>query len=257
MKSKTLLVIALCMIALASCNSPERKEKQFLEGMLSDNVEEYNQALNDFSKWLQYDKSSMDHDFSLMREQMGLKAVYSPDHLLRAYSWVTGTHAGVPAYANVFQWKSGENFVGYCGPIDALIAGRKADITKPFTMPHSLDTIFEIEGGNFPVYLLVQSYAEDDSHYRAYTSAMFINGISLQLLPTFFDGIEYAGNNVYVNDGSINAASLFSYDAATKTFKAYKTDDQDRIIPDQHDVYKLQDHGFARVAAPATADNNQ
>ena len=244
------------MLILASCTGPGHKEKKFLADMQSEDVEQSTQAFNDFCKWLQNDKSTMDYDFPLMREKMGLKAVTSADGNFRTISWVTGGHDGIPSYANVMQWKAGNDFVSYCGPIDALIAGRKASVSKQSNSPHSLDTIFEIDGGNFPVYLLVQSYTNTDGKRRAYTSAIYIKGIALQLLPAFFDGNEIAGNNEFNNNGSINAANLFKYDAKGQTFYAYQTDDNYNIVPGKYTTFQLQGDRFVQVEAPDTLKNN-
>ena len=240
-------IFALCLLMLASCNGPEHKEKKFLADMQSEDYEKSNQAFNEFCMWLQNDSSTMSYDFPLMRDKMSLKAVSSADHNLRALSWITGVNDGMPSYANLLQWKDGDNFIGFCGPVDALLAGRKATIKNQASLPHRLDTIFQIDGGNFPVYLLVQSYLNTDGKYRAYTSAMHIKDISLRLLPSFFDGNEIAGNYEYNNDGSINAANLFKYDATTKTFYAYQTDDNGNILPGQFMVYQLQGDRFVKI----------
>ena len=250
-------LLILCLLLMASCTGPEHKEKKFMADMQSEDVEKATQAFNDFCMWLQSDKSTMDYDFPLMREQMALKAVTSPDGKFRAISWITGVNEGIPSYANVLQWKHGDDFVGFCGPVDALIAGRKASVAKRANSPHRLDTIFEIDGGNFPVYLLVQSLNSEEGKCRAYTSAMFLNGISLQLLPNFFDGNEIAGNNDYVNDGSINAATLFKYDEKTRMYYAYQTDDNDNIVPGKYTVFKLEGDRYVHVDTPDSTDNNQ
>ena len=241
------------MLALVSCSKVERNEKKYLEAMQSEDFEEANAALDEFTQWLMKDKATMSHDFGLMREKLGMKICTSADGRLRSYSWPTGNNT----YANVLQWTVEDNFIGYSGPIDKLLAGRKADIKKSRTMAHSIDTIIDIQLNDKTIYLIAQSYIEESGMRRAYVSASTIMG-KLVLLPFFFDGIEIAGNNAFHDQEGAPTpiGALFKWDKATKTFSAYQTDSTDRIIPNQYTRYQLQGDQFKRVEPVVSQENN-
>ena len=243
---KIVYIIAILALALTSCS----KEKKFLKAMQSENYEEAIAGFNDFCNWLESDKSTMTHDFKLMREALNMKVVTSADGKLRCYSWPTGTdNEGGITYANLTQWMADDNLVAYRGPIDNLLAGRKAEISKETTMPHSIDTIIEIHEGDKTAYLIAQSYVNSKGNKRSYLSATYINGIKLVLLPFFFDGIEFAGNNEFVNYDKVTTGDLFKWDDKTKRLYAYQTDDSLHYLPGKYTVFQLSDNQFKRLEA--------
>ena len=244
---KTILIISLIVLALASCSKQERNEKKFLKGMLSDDYETSIQAFNDFATWMLKDKATMTHDFSLMREKLGMKIATSEDGKLRCYSWPTNVTDTIQVYANIVQWMANEKFVGYNGPIDKMLAGRKANIKKEQTMPHSIDTIFELKDTSPKVYLIMQSYRNKFGKNRAYVSAVCIDGLLLKLLPFFFDGIEIAGNYEYNGNEKHAINELFKWDEKTHQFSVYQTDENDNVIPGKYLVYQLDKTRFVRL----------
>lgn len=244
---KTALFLTLLLLVTASCSKVERNEKKFLKGILSENYEESAAANQEFSNWLTVDKETMTHDFKLMRDKLGLKIVTSPDSLVRCYSWTTSSNSESPAYDNVIQWMAGDNFIAFGGPIDYLLAGRKSNIKRQFTLGHSIDTIFEITGGNHPVYLIAQSYVNNEGKRRAYVSAAYLQDVRLMLLPYFFDGIEFAGNHEFVDQGNTPIGDLFKWDDKNRKFYAYQTDDSTNLVPGKYTVFVLGNERFARL----------
>lgn len=243
----TVLIISLLALVLASCSKLERNEKKFYKGMQDEDYEVSIQAFNEFTDWMQRDRSTMTYDFKLMREKMGLKIATSEDGKLRCYSWPTNVNDTIQVYANIIQWVAGENFVGFNGPIDKLLAGRNANIKKESTMAHSIDTIFELKATNPTVYLIMQSYRNMYGRNRAYVSAAFVDGVVLRLLPFFFDGTEIAGNYEFNGAAKPSIDDLFKWDEKTLQFKAYQTDDNYNIIPGKYAVYQLDKHRFVRL----------
>lgn len=244
---KSLFIMALVALALASCSKLERNEKKFLEGMQSDSYEESVNAFNEFADWMLNDKSTMTYDFNLMREKMDLKIATSKDGHLRCYSWPTNVNEKVKVYANLTQWTAGDNFVGFNGPIDKLLAGRNANIKQHSSLAHRIDTIYDIQLGQRTIYIIAQTYHNTDDHYRSYVSATFIDGVVLRLLPNFFDGIEIAGNYEYLNDGKLTIKDLFKWDEKSGKFYAYQVDDNYNVIPGKFVVYQLGNERFTRL----------
>lgn len=239
------LTLLLCMV-MTSCSKTAREEKRLLKGMMSENYETSAKALSEFINWMQTDKATMNHDFPLMREKLGMKIVNSPDSLVRCYSWVTGQFETNASYANIIQWMTEGHFVGYCGPIDHLLAGREATLKAQETLAHSIDTIFEIRFGKQPVYLIAQSYTNRKGFRRAYVSASTIAALSLRLLPFFFDGTEIAGNNEFIDEANVHIGDLFKWDEKNRLFYAYQVDDSSRLIPGQYTIYKLGEKNFVK-----------
>ncbi len=245
---KTIILLACLSLVMAACSKVERNEKKFLSEMQSDDYEKSAQAFDEFCKWLQNDRSTMTHDFSHMREQLGMKICTSPDGKLRTYSWITSGSENEAMYANVLQWTSGDDFVGYCGPLDFLLAGRKSDIKKRSSYVHSIDTIYQLEAGGRTIYLIAQSYLNQAGLKRSYVSGATIVGVQLSLLPNLFDGVEIAGNNEYADSSNTPVGQLFKWDPKARRFYAYVTDDNNRIIPGRYTVYELRDLQFKRLS---------
>lgn len=244
---KTGVILTMLLLVLVSCSKMERNEKKFIKGILSDDYEISANSNQEFCQWITTDKETMTHDFLLMREQLGLKVVASADNLVRCYSWCTNTNNSKPVYDNVVQWMAGDRFVAYSGPIDYLLAGRKSDLKRQSSLGHSIDTIFEITSGSRPVYLIAQSYINDEGKRRAYVSAAFMPDVRLMLLPFFFDGIEFAGNNEFVDEGNTPIGDLFKWDEKNNRFYAYQTDDDFHVIPGKYTVFVLGDERFNRL----------
>ena len=76
-----------------------------------------------------------------------------------------------------------------------------------------------------------------------------LSGIRLTLLPYFFDGIEFAGNNEFVNYDNVKTSDLFKWDEKTKRLYAYQTDDSLHYIPGKYTVYQLGSDKFTRLEA--------
>lgn len=251
MKSR-FFFMALSLLMLASCSGVGSKEKKFVKDMQSEDIQVSSQAFDDFCKWMMTDRATMTHDFNLMREKFAMKLITSPDGKLRAYSWVTGYTDKVPTYANIMQWTIDNRFVGYIGPVDALVAGRQADAKKLNInrMPHSIDTIYQINlADDVPAYIMVQSYTNLDGLSRAYASAITYQGLSLKVLPFFFDGTEIAGNNLFVApNGKIDSSKLFKWDEKAKRFFAYQTDENNKIIPGKFTEYVFEKDHFKRLS---------
>lgn len=242
-----LLLSLLIFATLLSCSKAEMKEKKFLKAMQSEDYEVANQAFNDFINWLQSDKSTMNHDFQLMSEAFGMKVRTSDDGQVRCYSWETGRNDTTRTYANITQWLSGENLVAYNGPIDALLTGRKPQINHQWSLAHSIDSIFEIQEGKQPIYLIVESYINEVGMSFSYVSAAVNQGLKLSILPHFFNGIETAGNREYVDDGKVNKADLIKWDPKAKRIYSYITDDSARVIPGKYEVYQLDKDQFTKI----------
>ena len=243
----TAIIFTMLLLVMASCSKMERNEKKYIKGIMSDDFETSATANQEFGNWLSQDKETMTHDFALMREKLGLKVVSSPDGLIRCYSWCTNISSENPVYDNVIQWMAGDNFVAFNGPIDYLLAGRKSDLKRQYSLGHSIDTIFEITSGNHPVYLFAQSYVDGEGKRHAYVSAAFLQGVRLMLLPYCFDGIEFAGNNEFVDPGNTPIGDLFKWDEKSKRFSAYQTDDSLKVIPGKYTVFVLGDERFNRL----------
>ncbi len=250
---RTIYIIALLALVLASCSKAERNEKKYLKAMQSEDYEEATAGFNDFCSWLEKDKSTMTYDFKLMREAMDLKVATSADGKLRCYSWPTGGESESNRYyANLTQWLVDDNILAFRGPIDNLLAGRKPDISKEITLAHSIDTIIEIHAGpkgDKTAYLIAQSYVNSDGNKRSYVSASYINGIRLTLLPFFFDGIEFAGNNEFVNYENVKTSDLFKWDEKAKRFYAYQTDDSLHYLPGKYTIYQFDGNMMKKVEA--------
>lgn len=243
----TALFFSLLLLVMASCSKNERNEKKFLKGILSESYEESAAANQAFNQWISSDEGTMTYDFPLMREQIGLKITTSPDSLVRCYSWCLNSNSENPKYDNVIQWRANGTYVSYSGTLDYLLAGRKNDLKKMSSFGHSIDTIFEITSGNHPVYMIGQSFIYDGKKRKAYVSAAYMNGVKLMLLPNFFDGIEFAGNNVFIDDGSTPISDLFKWDEKSQRFYAYQTDDSSRLIPGKYTVFVLGSERFSRM----------
>ena len=247
--NKTVIILALLALLVASgCSKMERNEKKYLKGIQSENYEESNNALNDFCKWLQTDKKTMSYDFALMKERMGMKVVTSPDSLLKCYSWKTVETENSEAYACVMQWMAGDRFIAYRGPLDDLLARRQATIKNQTSLAHSIDTIYEIRTGNIPVYLISQSYTSNKGKRRAYITAAFFNGLSPQVMPFFFDGVDIAGNSEFKVQPGITTGDLFKWDEKSNRLYVYQTDDKNRLITGEYIVYQLDSNRLKRLA---------
>ena len=244
---KIALFFTLLLLVTASCSKNERNEKKFLKGILSESFEEAATANQEFSYWLSSDEGTMTYDFPLMREKLGLKIVTSPDSLVRCYSWCLNSNSENPKYDNVIQWMAQGKMVAFSGTLDYLLAGRKNDLKKMSSFGHSIDTIFEITIGNRPIYMIGQSFIYDGQKRKAYVSAAYLNGVQLMLLPNFFDGIEFAGNNVFFDDGSTPVSDLFKWDEKSRKFYAYQTDDSSKLIPGKYTVFVLGEERFSRL----------
>ena len=244
---KTTFIMVMLLLVLASCSKMERNEKKFIKGIMSDDFEVSATANQEFSQWLSKDQATMTHDFKLMREKLGLKVVTSPDRHVRCYSWCVNNTSANPIYNNVIQWMAGDRFVAYSGPVDYLLAGRKIDIKRQSTLGHSIDTIFEITSGNRPVYMIAQSYVNSEGKRRAYVSAAFQHDVRLMLLPFFFDGTEFTGNNEFLDKGNTPIGDLFKWDEKNKRFYAYQTDDNYNLLPGKYTVFVLGNERFTRL----------
>lgn len=251
---KTFVIMALLMLVSSSCSNMERKEKKLVEAMQSDDFETASQAFSDFCEWLKNDQSTMTYDFKLMREQFGMNQLTSKDGNLRFYSWITNDNPTAPLYANVVQWKSGEDFVGYSGPLNNMLNSHKKDASKNKEMTHSIDTIIDIKVNNQPVYLVVQSHMKSDGKKRSFISALTIQQVLLTRLPFFFDGTEVAGNLDYENNGNIKVGDLYKWDEKSNRLLVYQTDDNFHVIPNQYTVLQLENGRMNRVE-PATEIN--
>lgn len=245
--SKKLFVIALVLMALVSCSKLQSNEKKYLKGMQSQDYAESSKAFGDFCNWLENDRSTMNYDFALMREKIGLKTVSSGDGLVRCYSWETTGSDTLHIYANITQWLVGDNFAAYSGPIEQLLTGRRTRMKGNHHVAHSIDSIYDLTFDQKKVYLILQSYINKYGMRRAYVSACTVNGIRLMLLPFFFDGTEIAGNNEFRDNGSVPLDKLIKWDEKTKRLYTYKVDDDNNLIPGKYTVYELGNERFTRL----------
>jgi hypothetical protein len=241
-------ILSLLIVAtLLSCSKAEMKEKKFIKAMQSENFDEANQAYDDFCKWIQSDKSTMKHDFKLMRDALGMKVLTSDDGKVRLYSWVTSRTDSTCNYANLVQWLTGDNLLAYNGPLDAMLTKRKPNIKRQWSLAHSIDTLFEIQDAKQPIYMIVESYVNEEGMSFSYISAAVNSGITLSVLPFFFNGIETAGNREYIDNGKVNKADLIKWDAKAKKLYSYLTDDSAHVIPGQYEVYELSNDRFVKL----------
>ena len=244
---KTILLLAIFTLTLASCSKQERTERKLVKAILSEDYETSSSAMNEFCEWIKADKSTMTHDFNYSREKLGMKVHTSSDGKVRAYSWITSQGDTITNYANVLQWLSGDAMVGYSGPLDAMLTGRQPNIKRQWSLAHSIDTIFDIQEATQPIYMFVESYVNEEGKSFTYISAAINKGGLLKVLPFFFNGIETAGNREYIEDGKVNKAELIKYDDKAKILYAYVTDDNMRVIPGKYEVYALTPTQFVKV----------
>lgn len=246
---KALLFIAVLSLTFASCSKLERNEKKLVQAMLDENYETSNKGLEDFCKWLQNDKETMTYDFPLMREKYGMNVFTSSDNMVRCYSWVTNPGAEPKTYANVMQWLMGDQLVAFSGPIDALLTGRKPNIKRQWSLAHSIDTLYTIAEATQPIYMVQESYVNEDGHTFVYISAFINRGLKLAIMPFFFNGIETAGNREFIDDGSVNKKELIKWDDKARMLYSYMTDDSLRVIPGKYETYALGPKQFVKVEA--------
>lgn len=244
---KIVFFLTAVLLVMASCSKMERNEKKFIKGILSEDFEESAKANQEFIQWLSKDKATMTYDFKLMREKLGLKVTTSPDSLLRCYSWCANSSSETPYYDNAVQWLYDGHFVAYNGSLNYLLTGRKANIKKQSSLGHSIDTIFQINSGDKPVYLIAQSYVDSEKKKHAYVTAAYMVDYKLMILPTFFDGIEFSGNNVFVDKDNTAIGELFKWDEKAGKFYAYQTDDSLNLIPGKYTTYVLGNNRFNRI----------
>ena len=150
---KTILLLAIFTLTLASCSKQERTERKLVKAILSEDYETSSCAMNEFCEWIKADKSTMTHDFNYSREKLGMKVHTSSDGKVRAYSWITSQGDTITNYANVLQWLVGDAMVGYSGPLDAMLTGRQPNIKRQWSLAHSIDTIFDIQEATQPIYM--------------------------------------------------------------------------------------------------------
>lgn len=255
---KTVFIISLLLLTMASCSkSIESNEKKYVKAMLDEDFEVSAKGFNDFCKWITVDRGTMTYDFPLMREKFNMKIASSADGQVRCYSWVTEVSKGIPSYANVTQWLANDRFVAYAGPLDQLIIRRKATIDNETSYAHRIDTIFDFKVQDVPVYLITQYYKFKDGMCRASVTATALHGIALTALPTFFDGIEIAGNNAFHDNGNISIGDLFKWDAKNGKLYAYQTDDKDNIIPGKYTVYVFKKDQFVKMDEQASDNKTE
>jgi hypothetical protein len=243
---KTALLLVLVALTLASCSKQERTERKLVDAMLSDDYEASFAAMDEFFNWIKTDKSTMTHDFNYSREKLGMKVNTSSDGQVRTYSWVTGKSDSISTYANIVQWLYGDNLIGFTGPLDAMLTGRKPTIKRTWSLAHSIDTIYDIEGANPPIYMFVESYTNEKGKTFTYISAGINQGLKIAILPFFFNGIETAGNREYIDDGKLNHRDLIKWDAKAKKLYAYVTDENLHVIPGKYEVYNLTATRFVK-----------
>lgn len=244
---KTALFLAVLALVFVSCSKLERNEKKFVNAMLDEDYATSNQGLEDFYKWLQTDKETMTYEFPLMREKYGMKVNTSSDGMVRLYSWVTNPGGEPKNYANVAQWTMDDQLVAYTGPIDALLTGRKPNIKRQWSLNHSIDTLYTISEATQPIYMVVESYVNENGYTFVYISAFINQGIKLAIMPFFFNGIETAGNREFIDDGTVNKAELIKWDDKARKLYAYVTDDSLRVIPGKYETYALGPKQFNKI----------
>lgn len=242
----------MLLLVMASCSSEIRNEKKFLKGIQSTDAQEEQDAFEEFCSWIKTDKATMGYDFNLLREKLGMKIVNSPDGKLRLYSWEIDHNDSIISYANIVQLLVNDGkLVGYSGPLNTMLTGKNPDIKKRWTLAHSIDTVFEVNVNNQPVYLIVQSYLTEELMNTSYVSAAVTQGLRIATLRFFFDGVENAGYRKYIDDGKVNKKDLIKWDDKTKTLYAYMTDDNNHVIPGKYEIYRLNGDSFTKVE-PAT-----
>lgn len=245
---KIVVLLALFALVATSCSKMARNEKIFVKAMQSEDFEISNQGLADLYDWMLKDKETMTYDFPLMREQFGMKLNTSDDGQVRCYSWVTERNGVLSTYANIIQWLSGDQMVAYSGPIDALLTGRKANIRRQWSLAHSVDTIYQIEGTNPQVYMVVESYVNELGYSFAYISAFINQGLKLSILPFFFDGIETAGNREYLDNGrDVDISKLIKWDPKERKLYTYLTADDKTILYGKYETYVLGEKQFTKL----------
>ena len=238
---KSVFFLALLVILVSSCSKQERNEKKFLKAMMSEDFEEAAKGFDEFCTWLERDKSTMTYDFNLMREKMALKVVSSADGKVRCYSWPTLSDGNVVRYANVEQWLVNDMLVASREPLDRLFTGKNA-------MPHSVDTIMDIQGVyEKPVYLIVQSFMNSSGNMRSFITAAQITDNYLLAIPFFFDGMNNAGNHEYESGTNVKTSDMYKWDEKTRRLQVFETDDSLHIIPGKYTVYQLGNKQFTRV----------
>jgi len=246
---KTTLILAVIVLALTACSKQERTEHKLVDGILSEDYETSFKAMDDFCTWVKSDKSTMSHDFKYSQEKLGMKVLTSSDGKVRCYSWVTAREDTIVNYANIVQWLSGEQMVAFSGPLDAMLTGRKPTIKRQWSLAHSIDTIFDIQNASRPIYLFVESYVNEEGMSFVYVTAAINQGLKLQVLPFFFNGIETAGNRQYIDDGKVNKMDLIKWDEKAQKLYAYMTDDNNRVIPGKYEEYRLDTQQFVKIAS--------
>ena len=253
---KTILLLTVMAMMLCSCSKQQRTEHKLVNAMLNEDYETSSNAANDFCSWVKSDKSTMTHDFKYSREKLGMNVNTSSDGLVRSYSWVTNHGDVFDTYANILQWMVGGQMIGYSGPLDAMLTGRKPNIKHLWSLAHSIDTIFDIQDATQPIYMFVESYVNEEGKSFTYVSASIIKGLKMEILPFFFNGIETAGNRPYVDDGTVKKAQLIKWDNSTKMLYTYVTDDNEHVIPGQYEQYALSTTQFVKVEKKQNNDTN-
>lgn len=248
---KTLLFLAIVTLTLASCSKQERTEHKLVKAILSEDYETSSAAMNEFCEWIKADKSTMTHDFYFSREKLGMTVNTSSDGMVRTYSWITSKGDTITNYANVVQWLTGDAMVGYSGPLDALLTGRKPNIKRQWSLAHSIDTIIDIQEASQPIYMFVESYVNEEGKSFSYISAAINKDGVLKVLPFFFNGIETAGNREYIDDGKVNKKDLIKYDDKAKKLYSYLTDENLHVIPGKYEVYGLTPTQFVKMEPKA------
>lgn len=251
---KYAILLAVCVLALASCSKQQRTEHKLVKAMMSDDYETSFNAVDEFCEWVKADKSTMTHDFKYSKEKLGMKVNTSSDGKVRSYSWVTSQGDTVSSYANIIQWLVDDKMIGFSGPLDAMLTGRKPNIKRQWSLAHSIDTIMDIQEASQPIYMFVESYVNEQGRSFTYITAATIQGIRLVVLPFFFNGIETAGNREYIDDGKVDKSQLIKYDDKTKMLYSYLTDDNLRVIPGKYEQYALSKTQFVKVEQKQ--DNN-
>lgn len=242
----TLLLLSFLLLVGTSCSKLESNEKKYVNAMMGNDYDEVYKAYEDFSNWLMADSATMSYDFPLMREKLGMKIATSPDRKVRCYSWVTSQGDTTSSYSNVIQWIVNGKMAAYSGPLDAMLTGRKPNVARQWSLAHSIDTIFQIDGEKEPIYLIVQSYVNELGYTFSYVSAALNTGMALKILPFFFDGIETAGNRQFINDNNVNMKELIKWDPQGKKLYAYLTDDNERVMPGKYETYTLGEQQFTK-----------
>lgn len=244
---KTLFLLAVLILATTSCSKTARNESQLVKAMLSDDYDEAKQGLADCYEWLRTDKETMTYDFPLMKEKLGMKVNTSADGMVRLYSWLSNIENSAASYANAVQWKVDDKMVAFTGPLNMLFKQRKVDISNRSTQAHSIDTIFDIDKTTPHVYMVVQSYVDEEGMTLVYVSAFTRQGLKLAILPFYFDGMESAGNRVFIDDGDVKKSELIKWDPKEMRLYSYLTDDNNHVIPGKYEIYVLGRNQFTRT----------